>query len=324
MDEKITKELRGLVGDRLKENEPLSKHLVFRVGGPAKWFVEVRAVGELTEVMKIAKDNEIDWVVLGGGSNAIASDQGYDGIVIKIGMQEIKIDGQKVIVDAGLPSVALARKASDVGLTGLEWMASLPGTVGGAIRGNAGCFGGEAHNHLTAVNVLRAGDVKRVEARDLIFGYRHSTFKDENCKDIILSAEFTLESSDPSVVKEKMALILDKRSTSQPLACGTAGCTFKNYEIKDEQEKSRLEDQTEIPKEMLESSKVSAGWLIDSLDLKGTRIGNAHISENHANFIINDGQATASDIVQLISLVKTKVRDVYNIQLEEEIEYIGF
>ncbi len=320
----ITKELQNIVGNGLKENELLSKHLIFRVGGRARWFVEVKSIDELKGAMNIAQQNNINWIVLGGGSNAIASDQGYDGIVIKIGLMDIQILDNKVIVGAGLPSVALARKASDAGLTGLEWMASLPGTVGGAIRGNAGCYGEDAHNHLVAVTVLRDQEIIRTEAKDLIFGYRHSSFKDKSCHDIIITAEFVLESADPSAIKERMSYILSKRTESQPMACGTAGCTFKNYEIKGEEERMRLEDTTEIPKEMLESGIVGAGWLIDSLDLKGTKIGGAEISDVHANFIINDGTATADDIVQLISLMKTKVRDEYNIQLEEEIEYIGF
>ncbi|HAL50075.1 MAG: UDP-N-acetylenolpyruvoylglucosamine reductase [Candidatus Uhrbacteria bacterium GW2011_GWD2_41_121] len=322
MSEKITSELKTLVGDRLKENEPLAKHLVFRVGGPAKWFVEVESVDELKSVMKIAQDNEIKWEVIGGGSNALASDAGFDGIVIRVAMRGLKFDDTHVVAQAGVPSVMLARQSADAGLSGLEWMASLPGSVGGAVRGNAGCFGGEMHNHIIAVTVLRDGEVRRIEKKNILFGYRHSSFKDPSSKDVILEVEFELQKDDASVIKERMAFVLDKRKVCQPIASGTAGCTFKNYEIQaDDLEKLKKID---VPQSMIDSGFVSAGWLIDQADLKGTKIDGARISEDHANFIINDGNATADAIIQLISLVKMKVRDQFGIQLEEEIHYIGF
>jgi UDP-N-acetylmuramate dehydrogenase len=324
MENEITKKLQQVVNGKVLEDEQLSKHLVFRVGGPAKWFVEIKSVDELVGVLDIANNEKLNWFVIGGGSNAIASDQGFDGIIIKIGLMGVEINNNKITVGSGLPTVALARQASDAGLSGIEWMASLPGTIGGAIRGNAGCFGGETRDHLSAVVVLREGKIIRIKSEDLLFDYRHSSFKDKYFRDVIIEAEFELEQADPSVIKEKIAYILSKRAESQPLACGTAGCTFKNYKIDNEEEKQRLYGFADIPREMIDSGAISAGLLIDSLDLKGTKIGGARVSEVHANFIINDGTATADDIVQLISLVKTRVRDAYNIQLEEEIEYIGF
>lgn len=322
MENKITEQLKNLVSDRLKENEPLSKHLVFRVGGPAKWFVEVESVDEMKAVMKIALDNDIKWEVIGGGSNALASDQGFDGIIIRVAMRGLRFDETHVFAEAGVPSVMLARQSADAGLAGLEWMASLPGTVGGAVRGNAGCFGSEIKSTISAVTVLRDGQVVRIDAKDLEFGYRCSPFKTCHTRDIILEAEFELKKEDPSVIKERMGFILDKRKVSQPIASGTAGCTFKNYEIQDDDlEKLKKID---VPQSMIDSGFVSAGWLIDQADLKGTSIDGARVSEDHANFIINDGTATADAIVQLISLVKTKVRNQFGIQLEEEIHYIGF
>lgn len=322
MSERITSELKSLVGDRLKENEPLSKHLVFRVGGSAKWFVEVESVEEIKAVMKIALDNNIKWEVIGGGSNALASDQGFDGVIIRVAMRGLRFDETHAFAEAGVPSVMLARQSADAGLAGLEWMASLPGTVGGAVRGNAGCFGSEIKSTISAVTVLRDGQVVRIESKDLEFGYRCSPFKTCHTRDIILEAEFDLKREDSSVIKERMSFILDKRKISQPIASGTAGCTFKNYEIQD----GDLENlkKIEVPQSMIDTGFVSAGWLIDQADLKGTNIDGARISEDHANFIINDGTATADAIVQLISLVKTKVRDQFGIQLEEEIHYIGF
>lgn len=316
--------LKELFGDRLRESEPLAKHLTFRVGGPAKWFVEVQSVGEIQQAMQICRDEGLSWEILGGGSNALANDAGYDGLIMKMGMKDMTVDDRTITVDAGMPSVVLARRAADEGLSGLEWMASLPGTVGGAVRGNAGCFSGETKDHLLRVTVLRDGEVIDMEFEALAFGYRCSVFKDEDNRDIILRAVFALEKDDPAIIKERMHFLLDKRKSAQPLATGTAGCTFKNVEVADDQERMRLEDETDIPHEMLASGRIAAGWLIDQQELKGMKIGGASISEEHANFIVNDGTATADDIVQLISLVKMKVRNAYGIQLEEEIQYIGF
>ncbi len=320
----MTEELKEIFGDRLLENEPLSKHLVFRVGGPAKWFATAESVDEVKAAIDLCRENSIHWEILGGGSNAIASDEGYDGLVMKIGMMGVQIDNSTATVDAGMPSVALARQMADQGLSGLEWMVSLPGTVGGAIRGNAGCFGGEIKDSIKKVTVLRDGEIVEVDTKDLQFGYRHSFFKEHENRDVILRAAFKLQKDEPMMIKERMHVILDKRKDSQPIASGTAGCTFKNFEIPSDKERMRLEDETEIPTQMLDSGRVSAGWLVDQQNLKGTKIGGAHISEDHANFIINDGSAKADDVLQLISLMKTKVRNAYGIQLDEEIQYIGF
>jgi len=320
----MTEKFKEIFGDRFKEGELLSKHLVFRVGGPAKWFAEARSVEEIKSAIDICHEENIDWMILGGGSNAIASDEGYDGLVIKIGMKGIEIDGLIVAVDAGMPSVALARQVADKGLTGLEWMVSLPGLVGGAIRGNAGCFENETKDNIKTVTVLRDGEVIDVNLQDLEFGYRYSSFKDEENKDIILKAVFELKEDESAIIKERMHLILDKRKSTQPLASGTAGCTFKNPSVESIKELKDATHESQIPEEKLNGHNISAGWLIDQLDLKGTKIGGAYISKDHANFIVNDGTATADDIIKLVSLIKAKVRNNFGIQLEEEIQYIGF
>jgi UDP-N-acetylmuramate dehydrogenase len=200
-------------------------------------------------------------------------------------------------------------------------MSTLPGTLGGAVRGNAGCFGAEVKDRLVSVLVLRDGQVVRLEKQDLSFGYRDSSFKKN--KDIILSVTFELEVGDPAVIKEKMNELLVKRLAAQPSAGGTAGCVFKNYILRDG-EPERLKRESDIPQEMLDKKIISAGWLIDQMDLKGKQIGGAKVSEKHANFIENIDKATASDVVQLIALIKMNARDRFGIQLEEEIEYLGF
>ncbi len=302
----ITVALRAVFGPRLKENEPLAKYVNFRIGGPARWVVEAKTEGEIVEALRIAKDAGVPTFILGGGSNTLPSDQGFDGLVVKIALRSFSITpssqegagGSLVRADAGAMSAGLARATAEAGLAGLEWMISLPGTVGGAVRGNAGCFGGEVKDNLVSARILRGGQITDVSAADCAFGYRDSAFK--RTDDVILSATFALSPGIPTVLKAKMEEQLAKRKASQPTNAGSAGCVFKN------------------------PPGQSAGRLVDEAALKGQTIGDAEISTAHGNFIVNKGHATADQVVQLVALAKTRVRDRFGIQLQEEIQYLGF
>lgn len=318
----IAQQLQAIVGTRCVENEPMSKHTNFRIGGPAKWFVEVKTVEEIKKVLIIANEHALNTFVFGGGSNLLVSDQGFDGIAIKIAMRTHDIEGTRVRADAGVLSSGLARATAHAGLKGLTWAISLPGTVGGGVRGNAGCFGGEMKDRLVDVEVLRGGKVERLTKEQLNFGYRESAIKHSN--DIVLSASFELEEGDARELKAELDDKLMKRKLSQPLDAGSAGCLFKNYEISSDEELQRLETKLDLPLEMQSARRVSAGWLIDKLGLKGTQIGGAKISEVHGNFVVNAGAATADEIVQLIALIKTRARTEFGIQLMEEVQYVGF
>ncbi len=317
----ISEKLESVTGARFKEDEPLSKHVNFRIGGPAKWFAEVRSVEELSEVIEIAKEEDLDFFVFGGGSNILVSDNGFDGIAIKIGMRSSGIEGKSVRAEAGVLSAALARATANHGLKGLSWMITLPGTIGGAVRGNAGCFGGETKDRIVSVEVYREGKIKILERHQLEFGYRDSMFKRNN--DIILAASFELEEGDTNELKAELDDQVMKRKRSQPFNAGSAGCMFKNIDITQE-DLQRVSKKLDIPAEMSGQQRMSAGWLIDKLDLKGKAIGDAQVSEAHGNFLVNKGNATADQIVQLIGLIKTRARDEYGILLEEEVQYIGF
>lgn len=306
---------------QIKEHEPLSKHTTWRIGGPARWFVEVKSAEEIKQAIEFAEQRKAKWFVLSGGSNVLVSDAGFDGLVIHPAMRAVSVGGNILTAEAGAPAVLVARAAAEAGLSGLEWMATLPGTLGGAVRGNAGCFGGETKDRLVFVMVLRNGQVVQLAKSELSFGYRDSVFKKN--KDIILSAVFELEPSDSMTIKTKMDEMLAKRLTVQPSAGGTAGCVFKNYVLGDG-EPERLKREADVPQEMLNKKVISAGWLIEQMDMKGKQIDGAQISRQHANFIVNLGNAKAEAVVQLISLVKTRARDRFGIQLEEEVEYLGF
>jgi len=306
----------------LKENEPLSKHTNFRIGGNARWFVEVRSEDELREAIAFAAEKGLGFRVMGGGSNTLANDEGFAGVVIQMAMRKIAIDGTTVVAESGAISAMVARQSADAGLKGMEWAISLPGTIGGAVRGNAGCFGGEMGDVVSSIRVLRDGQTVDVSSDELHFSYRESAIK--HSSDIVLSATMELQPGDRDALRAKLDETLAKRKASQPLYGGSAGCVFKNFDATDE-ELQRLETKGDIlTHEMKSSRRISAGWIIDKLGLKGTRIGDAKISEEHGNFIVNLGAATASDVVQLIALVKTRARNEFGIQLQEEVQYLGF
>ncbi len=316
----LTQPLRDLFGARLKLDEPMSRHTHFRIGGPARWFVEAKTEEEIVRALASAKEAGVPTFVLGGGSNTLVSDQGFGGLVVQVAMRGISIDGTTVTAGAGVPSAALARSTADAGLEGLEWMITLPGTVGGAVHGNAGCFGGETKDRLSSVRLLRDGSIIDVAPSALAFGYRDSALK--HSSDVVLRATFVLRAGDASLLRRRMEDQLAARKETQPLNAGSAGCVFKNCGIRDDAEASRLAG--EIPEAMRSARRVSAGWLVEQADLKGKKIGRAQISPAHGNFIVNLGGATAEEVVQLVAVAKTRVRDRFGLQLREEIQYLGF
>ena len=273
-------------------------------------------------MLAVAHKNDLKHFVFGGGSNTLVSDKGFDGIVIKIAMRAYEIHGTTVRAEAGVLSAALARATANNGLAGLTWMISLPGTIGGAVRGNAGCFGGEVKDLLTKAEVLRDGEVVEMTPDQLAFAYRESSV--QHSDDIVLAATFELSEGDAAELKSELDDNLMRRKASQPLDAGSAGCLFKNYEIQSDEELQRLSEKLDIPSVMQHNRRISAGWLIDKLDLKGTQIGGAKISDVHGNFVVNTGEATADHIAQLVAVVKTKARDQLGITLQDEVQYVGF
>ncbi len=322
----ITQSLREIFDTRLKENEPMSKHTNFRIGGPVRWYVDVKSEEELLFVLNLVTKENVPWFILGGGSNTLASDEGFQGLVVQMAMRGITIVGDRVTAEAGVLSAALARTTAEASLAGFSWAISLPGTIGGAIRGNAGCFGGEAKDYLVSVRALSfvngVWETKDVPMEACAFEYRESAFKHSG--DIILSATYLFPSGDREELLASQQNHLASRKATQPLYAGSAGCVFKNTDVPDETVLQRLRQEVDIPLEMSASRKLSSGWLIDQLNLKGTRIGDAEISQEHGNFIVNRGNATASDVVQLIALAKTRARNHFGIALQEEVRYLGF
>jgi UDP-N-acetylmuramate dehydrogenase len=316
----IDAELEGKFGDRLKREEPLSKHVNYRLGGPAEWFIEVKTLEELKWTVDLMQEYHFPYIILGGGSNTLVADKGYKGVVIKIGLRNFEIEGNRVIADAGVISVALARATANAGLAGMTWAISLPGTIGGAVRGNAGCFGGEIRDTLVSATVLRKGEIIELSNADLKFGYRDSLIKHND--DVVLQATFELTPGDTEQLKAELAETLGSRKETQPLYAGSAGCIFKNYEVKDRAELAQLNEKLDIPESMQKALRISSGWLIEQMQLKGYTVGGAKISDEHGNFIINSDKATASDVKSIIEHVKDETKKRYNIEIEEEVQYV--
>jgi len=325
MNERIVAKLRDIVDDRFFTDYSLAKFSHYKIGGAAKYFVEVLTTEEVVEVMSVVREFGLDFVVIGGGTNILVGDSGFDGLVIRMANRSVQIDEEsgKVVAEAGVLSSSLARQVSRAGLTGLEWAIGLPGTIGGAVTGNSGCFGGETKDRLVRVEVLdvESGEVVEVPVKKMEMRYRHSIVSEKSW--VVLRAEFLLEKGDVSRSEEKIREILTCRVSSQPKNVKCAGCVFKNFEFDSEEDIAKLRKVVgEIPLGFLEKKVISAGWLIEKAGLKGFSVGGARVSDVHGNFITSDGTASADQIAQVISVVKTTVRDLFGVSLKEELHYI--
>jgi len=283
----------------IKKNEPLKNHTSFKIGGPCDEFCEAKSAEDVCALIEYAKDKGIPYMVMGNGSNLLVSDKGIKGLVIKIakGFDSVEIKGEKVIAQAGVLLSKLANIVADNGLSGLEEVSGIPGTLGGGIYMNAGAYGGELKDVIERVTYLSGGEIKVAEKDNLDFGYRHSRFSGTD--DIILSAELFLKKADISEIREKMADFKERRCSKQPLSMPSAGSTFKRPE------------------------GCFAGKLIEDSGLKGFSIGGAQVSEKHSGFVVNTGDATARDVLNLIKHIQNTVFDKFGVKLETEVKVVG-
>ncbi|MFH0969570.1 MAG: UDP-N-acetylmuramate dehydrogenase [Patescibacteria group bacterium] len=305
----------------IQENIKLANYSTFKIGGPAEYFAEVRNEEELLEALNYAKEKNLKFFILGGGSNVLFDDKGFNGIIIKIKLTTYNLQLTTIECGAGLLLSQLVNLAKDNNLSGLEWASGIPGTVGGAIRGNAGAFGSCMADMIEEIKVYNISEsrIMNYELRSCKFGYRDSIFK-KNPDLIIISAKIKLEKSDKNEIENRMKKISSKRSEKQPTNwIGSAGSFFKNPVVENEELRERFEK--EIGSKAA-GNKVSAGWLINEAGLKGKKIGNVMVSDKNANFIINTGGGTAEEIIMLSSIIKQRVRNEFGIQLEEEVKYV--
>lgn len=307
------------------EYESMAKHTSFRVGGAARLYVVANSSDELVQAVRAAQELNLPWFVYGGGSNLLVADAGYEGVVIQAANRVLTVEGTNVTVEAGMITALVARKTVEAGLTGFEWAIGVPGTIGGALYGNAGCFGGEMKDAVVSVDVFdpQTGERNMVPAADCGFGYRDSAFKRERV--LILGTTLELAPAPDLVAsRARMEEVMRLRKEKQPLDGSSCGCVFKNVDYANEAEIETLVSQVEIPGAMRAAKRLSAGWLIEQAGLLGQKIGDVEISGKHGNFFLNRGKAKAEDVVSLISLVKRKVRDDFGIQLHDEVQYLGF
>ncbi len=296
-------DLRSTFGDRLRENVPLSSYTAARIGGPADAMVFVRSADELAEAAEKLWKMDVPYLLLGGGSNVLVSDKGVRGVVIINRARILKFDSQSeppsVHAESGVTTNDIAQRAARLGLAGFEWAASVPGSLGGAVYGNAGAFGRDIAGNLISLELIHRQDGRQVwPVEKMDYGYRTSMLKRDRPPVLILSVELALSHSNPQAIQVKMEQFSERRRNTQPPGA-SMGSMFKN------------------------PPDDKAGRLIEAAGLKGRRIGNAEISTQHANFFINHGQTRAEDMKALIDLARNTVSEKFGINLELEVEIIG-
>ena len=286
--------------DSILIDEPMSRHTTFRVGGPADFFVTPKAKEEVRDVIRICKEAGMPYYIIGNGSNLLVSDAGYRGVIVQIckEMNEVKVEGDLVKAQAGALLSGIAAKALGAELSGFEFASGIPGTIGGACVMNAGAYGGEMKDVLESVTVLTGeGKIIELGRNELELGYRTSVIAKKGY--IVLGAVLKLERGDGEKIKTYMDELKEKRVTKQPLEYPSAGSTFKRPE------------------------GYFAGKLIQDSGLKGFTIGGAQVSEKHSGFVINKGNATAADVMELIRQVTAKVKEDTGVTMEPEVKQIG-
>lgn len=312
----------------IKQDELLSNHTTFHIGGEAKYFVVVKNAEELREVFEWAKERGEKYFVLGGGSNVLFSDDGFDGLVIKAQIMDFEIQDDVVILGAGLPLLLAVKKTATAGLGGLENFAGIPGTVGGAVANNAGAFGSSIGEFVEKAEILNFGfpKPKIINRVWFDFKYRSSKLKASRLSldaPILLRVWLKLQKREVGELENKIAEILGERASKEPKGF-CAGCAFKN--IKGEKVLELCEKFDFSPEErerFLSRKAIPTAWLIEHAGLKGKKIGGAYIPEEHANYIMNDNTAKARDIIEMIKFIKQKVKEKFEIELEEEIQIIS-
>ena len=298
MDNNSIKDFLTLHSIPFLQNEPMSRHTTFKIGGPADFFVKPQNENDALTVLNFAASENIKLTVIGNGSNLLVADSGVNGIVMSMSaLNGITVNGNIITAYAGAPLSSVCLAALENGLSGLEFAYGIPGFTGGAVIMNAGAYGGEIKDCLIYADVILQGKKVRLTASELNFGYRTSSLKNRDA--VILSAAFKLNAANKEIIKSKMDELMARRIKKQPLEYPSAGSTFKRPEGN------------------------YAGALIEAAGMKGKQIGGAQISEKHAGFLINKGTATANDVLSLISFVKAEVLKTSGISLEEEIICIG-
>ena len=289
-----------LGSDNVRLHEPMKKHTTFRIGGPADYYLCPHSTEEMQKILQICKENNIEFFILGNGSNLLVSDKGYRGAVIQLwkNFSDIIAEEKTITVKAGALLSKVAAEALEEGLTGMEFASGIPGTIGGAVVMNAGAYGGEMKDIIKEVTVLtKEGEILTLSKEEMNFGYRTSVVKEKGY--VVISVVLQLEKGDREKIRKVMDDLKERRVAKQPLDMPSAGSTFKRPE------------------------GYFAGKLIMDAGLRGFSVGGAQISEKHCGFVVNKGDATAADVLGLIREVQKRVQEQFGVTLEPEVKFLG-
>ncbi len=310
------------IDNKIKQNIILAPYTTYKIGGPSEFFLEINNETELINGINWAFSKNINVTILSGGSNVLINDTGVQGLVIKINNKELLLKGDRIEAGAGVNLIDVARLACNNSLSGLEWASGIPGSIGGAVRGNAGAHGKYIADVVETIKAFNKdnGIIKTFSNNDCEFYYKDSYFK-QNKNFIILKVLLKLSVENLENIRRNVENYLKIREKSQP-RLASAGCVFKNLKFSDIERTSDKLANYILKNNPPKNGKIGAGWLIDLLGLKGKKNGGVKISLEHANFIVNTGKGTADDVKQLINFIKKRVFDQFGIKLEEEIEYL--
>ena len=308
--------------DKLEKNKSLKELTTWKIGGSADYFLSVETPEELEQAAAWARQEKLPVFILGGGSNLLVADSGYRGLVLKPGNRAITVQGDRMTVGAGANLQLALQTAIQAGLSGLEWAQGIPGTMGGAIRGNAGAYGGETKDCLLTVKYfdLSDGSWHQADREQCAFRYRDSYFAHHKNL-VIWQADFQLVADDSAVIKAKVREIALKRLARVPTE-PSAGSVFNNLWVKDLP--ATAGELIERYAEQIRGGKLACGIVNEDLGFKGRSVGGALVSPRHGNFVINTGQATAAEVIELMNQIKRAAQERYGLELVEEIEKVGF
>ena len=312
---------------QVREQVVLAPFTSFGIGGPARYFLVAKTATDVIAGIEAAKQSHHQFFLLGGGTNLLVSDQGFPGLVIKMELDQLAFDHARASVGSGVLLQTLIDQGIERGLAGLELMSGVGGTVGGAVRGNAGAFGQTIGGCIITVSAYVAGRTQVFTRAECQFRYRHSIFK--TAQAVVLSAELELLPGDRAALRKQADVIIQTRQARYNVNWQCAGCVFKNIDLKSTPvNQSKIMKQLDVSeaeyRKVTQYGKLPVSFITDRLGLKGQQIGGAKIADEHGAFILNIGQATAEDVIMLMSIIKTKVRNILGIQLEPEIELVGF
>lgn len=307
---------------KIQKNISLAKYTTFKIGGPAQYFFIAKNKNDLIKAIKAAKKLKLRFFILGGGSNVLFSDKGFNGLVIRFQASSFKLQGSSIYAEAGTKLEDIVKLATRGSLTGLEWAAGIPGTAGGAVYGNAGAFGLVTGDIIRSVEVLdfKTLRIKNFSKKDCKFSQKDTVFKNRKNL-IILSVILKLKKGNKKQIQKKIKEYLNYRKKSHPFNFSSAGCAFENYKKKIKSQKLLKE----FPKlkEFNKIGMIPAAFLVEESGLKGEKIGGAQISTKHANFIVNLKKAKAKDVIKLIKLAKQKVKKKFRVNLKEEVRIVN-